>query len=103
MYALTPSTDGFCSNFRGANRSSSYPERVAKTSREREQDARAAKLEHVREQVESGDLVIRTMTDTERAKWAKKRSAVDASSTPAERSRRAAALETRKRRAERHS
>ena len=76
---------------------------MAKTSKEREQEAREAKLEHLREQVASGDVVIRTMTDAERAKWAKRRSAIDASSTPAERARRAAALENRRRRAERNS
>ena len=40
---------------------------MAKTSRERDHEARQAKLEHVREQVASGQLVIREMTDAERA------------------------------------
>jgi hypothetical protein len=76
---------------------------MAKTSRERDQEAREAKLEQVREQVSSGDLVIRTMTDAERAKWAKRRAALDATSTPAERARREAALENRRRRAARNA
>jgi hypothetical protein len=76
---------------------------VAKTSREREQEAREAKLEHVREQVSTGELVIRTMTASERKTWAKRAREIDASSTPAERARRQAALENRRRRAQRHS
>jgi hypothetical protein len=76
---------------------------VAKTSRERDHEAREAKLEHVREQVASGELVVRKMTDAERAEWAKQRGKLDASSTPAERARRAAAVENRRKRAERLS
>ena len=76
---------------------------VAKTSRERDHEARQAGLEHVREQVSSGNLVIRQMTDAERAKWAKRRVALDDSSTSAERAGRAAAIEGRRRRAERRS
>ena len=37
-----------------------------KTARERAEEKRLEKLELVREQVESGDLVIRQMTDEER-------------------------------------
>ena len=37
-----------------------------KTTRERAEEKREAKLEQVREQVESGSLVIRQMTDEER-------------------------------------
>jgi hypothetical protein len=37
-----------------------------KTTRERAEEKRAEKLERVREQVESGSLVIRQMTDEER-------------------------------------
>jgi hypothetical protein len=76
---------------------------VAKTTRERELEARQAKLEHVREQVESGELVIRTMTGAEKARWEEQRQKLDSSSTPAERARRAAALENRRRRIERLS
>jgi hypothetical protein len=37
-----------------------------KTTREKAEEKRQAKLEHVREQVENGSLVIRKMTDDER-------------------------------------
>ena len=40
-----------------------------KTSRERADEKRAEKLEHVREQVESGSLVIRPMTEAERRRY----------------------------------
>ena len=40
-----------------------------KTSRERAEEKRQAKLEVVREQVESGSLVIRKMTDEERRQY----------------------------------
>jgi len=40
-----------------------------KTTRERADQKREAKLEIVREQVESGSLVIRQMTDEERSKY----------------------------------
>ena len=76
---------------------------MAKTGRERDYEARQAKLEHVREQVSSGRLVIRKMTKAERAKWATRRGIIEASSTPAERARRAAAIESQRRRAERLS
>jgi hypothetical protein len=79
----------------------SYPSNVAKTSRERELEARQAKLEHVQEQVASGELVIRTMTAAEKAKWSKQRRQFDANATPSERASRAAALENRRRRAKR--
>ena len=74
---------------------------MAKTSREREDEVREAKLAHMRDQISSGQLVIREMTDDERAKWAKRRDMIDESSTPTERARRAAALRNRRRRAER--
>jgi hypothetical protein len=38
-----------------------------KTQREREAEQRQAKLERIREQVDAGSLVIRKMTDAERA------------------------------------
>jgi hypothetical protein len=74
---------------------------VAKTTRERDEEARQAKLDHVQEQVESGELVIRTMTAAEKAKWAEDLKKRDAKMTPAERARRAAALENRRRRSKR--
>jgi hypothetical protein len=40
-----------------------------KSTRERAEEKRAAKLELVREQVENGSLVIRTMTDEERRQY----------------------------------
>ena len=40
-----------------------------KTSRERAEAKRAEKLEVVREQVKSGSLVIRQMTDEERRRY----------------------------------
>ena len=40
-----------------------------KTTRERAQERREAKLELVREQVASGSLVIRQMTDEERRRY----------------------------------
>ena len=76
---------------------------MAKTSRERDHEARQAKLEHVREQVASGQLVIREMTDAERVRWAKRGASSEARSTPAERARRAAAVENRRKRAVRLS
>ena len=58
--------------------------------------ARKAKLERIREQVSSGDLVIRKMTKTERDRWARQQAAVEAKLTPAERTRRAAAVKARR-------
>lgn len=40
-----------------------------KTARERADEKREAKLESVREQVQSGSLVIREMTDEERRRY----------------------------------
>ncbi|MDH4103066.1 MAG: hypothetical protein OEW52_10550 [Thermoleophilia bacterium] len=76
---------------------------MAKTSRERDQEARQAKLEHVREQVASGQLVIREMTDAERVTWDKRHASSEARSTPAELARRAVAVENRRKRAARLS
>lgn len=42
-----------------------------KTQREREEAQRKAKLDRIQEQVEDGSLVIRQMTDAERARFAK--------------------------------
>lgn len=44
-----------------------------KTQRERDDDARKLKLEQIREQVKSGQLVIRKMTAKERAAYQAKR------------------------------
>ncbi|HEY5389147.1 MAG TPA: hypothetical protein VIJ83_01225 [Solirubrobacteraceae bacterium] len=40
-----------------------------KTARERAEERRDEKLELIREQVEAGSLVIRTMTDEERKQY----------------------------------
>lgn len=74
---------------------------MAKTSRERADEAREAQLEHIRNQVSSGDLVIREMTNAERTKWAEQRAATEVGSTSAERVRRQAVLNSRRRKAER--
>ena len=76
---------------------------MAKTSRERDHDARQAKLELVREQVASGQLVIREMSKAERARWAKQTASSEARFTPDERARRAVAVENRRKRAARFS
>jgi hypothetical protein len=46
-----------------------------KTQREREAEQRQLKLDRMKEQVDEGSLVIRKMTDEERARFEKKRSA----------------------------
>jgi hypothetical protein len=43
----------------------------AKTQREREAEQRKAKLDRIQEQVDEGSLVIRQMTDEERARFPK--------------------------------
>jgi hypothetical protein len=70
---------------------------MAKTQRERDQEQREAKLERIRDQVSTGDLTIRKMTDAERTKWAKHREESETLASPADR-RRAAAAERRRRR-----
>jgi len=71
---------------------------VARTRREREHDARQAKLDSVREQVASGTLVIREMSTAERTRWTRQQAVSDARATPSEQARRATALENRRRR-----
>ena len=68
---------------------------------ERAAEARQAKLEHIREQVSSGALVIRQMTRAERVKWDKQRATFEATFTQAERTRRDTLLRQRRQRAER--
>jgi hypothetical protein len=67
---------------------------------ERAGEARQAKLEHIREQVSSGALVIRQMTRAERARWDKQRATLEATLTQAERTRRDSLLRNRRQRAE---
>ena len=64
-------------------------------------EERQAKLEHIREQVSSGALVIRQMTRAERAMWGKQRAMLEATFTQAERTRRDSLLRQRRQRAER--
>jgi hypothetical protein len=74
---------------------------MAKTQRERDQAAREAKLDRIQEQVSSGDLTIRKMSDEEREKWAKHREETETTASPADRRRAAAAQRRRQRRAAR--
>jgi hypothetical protein len=76
---------------------------VKKTTLERDRERHEAKLEQVREQVATGQLVIRQMTRAEKTRWAAESKRFDASSTPDERARRAHALENRRKRAARLS
>lgn len=64
---------------------------MAKTRQEREDDAREGKLEHIRDQVSSGELVVRQMTDSERAHWDDHSATSDRQATSEERKRRDAA------------
>ena len=68
---------------------------------ERAAEEREAKLEHIREQVSSGALVIRQMTRAERVRWNKQRAILEANFTAAERTRRDSVLRNRRQRAER--
>jgi hypothetical protein len=72
---------------------------VMRTTREVAAEAHQAKLEHIREQVSSGALVIRKMTSAEYAKWENQRAALEAKWTPAERARSASVLKNRRARA----
>jgi hypothetical protein len=74
---------------------------MAKTQRERDQEARDLKLERIKDQVQTGDLTIRKMTEAERAKWAKHRAETETAATPADKRRAAAAERRRRRRATR--
>ena len=70
---------------------------MAKTRHEREDDAREGLLGHIRDQVSSGELVVRQMTDSERAHWDDHSAASDRQATPQERTRRDAARKKRDR------
>jgi hypothetical protein len=69
---------------------------MAKTRGEREEDAREGLLEHIRDQVSSGELVVRQMTDSERTRWDDHSAASDRQATPEERKRRDAARKKRR-------
>ena len=79
----------------------SYTLKVKKTTLERDRERHDAKLEHVQEQVASGQLVIRQMTRTEQTRWAAHTRKLEAGSTPEQRTRRASGLENRRKRAAR--
>lgn len=76
---------------------------MAKTTREREQHAREGRLEHIRDQVSSGELVVRQMTDSERSHWDDHSVASDRQATPEERTRRDAARKKRRDRDKRNA
>jgi hypothetical protein len=76
---------------------------MARTTRERDEDAREGRLEHMRGQVSSGELVVRQMTDAERAHWDDQSAASDRQATPEERTRRDAALKKRRDRDKRNA
>jgi hypothetical protein len=75
--------------------------KVKKTTLERDRERRTAKLELVQAQVASGQLVIRQMTRAEQARWAAHTRKIEASSSPDQRTRMAAGLENRRKRAAR--
>jgi hypothetical protein len=58
-----------------------------KTQREREAEQRQMKLDRMQEQVDDGSLVIRKMTDEERARFESKRRARPAGSNAKRRGR----------------
>jgi hypothetical protein len=64
---------------------------MAKTTRERDEDVREGRLEHIRDQVSSGELVVRQMTESERTRWDDHSAVSDRQATPQERTRRDAA------------
>ena len=76
---------------------------MARTAREREEDAREARREHFRDQVSSGELVVRQMTDSERAQWDEHSSASDRQATPEQRTRRDAARKNKRNRDKRNA
>ena len=59
-----------------------------KTQRERDADKRKEKLDLINQQVESGSLVIRKMTDKERKKYAPSKSEEERAAASAKRRRR---------------
>ena len=74
---------------------------MAKTRNEREDDEREERLEHMREQISSGELVVRQMTKSERRQWQERSIAFDDQATLEERSRLDAARQQRHERVER--
>jgi hypothetical protein len=76
---------------------------MARTRQEREADAREEQLEHIRDQISSGELVVRQMTNSERVRWEDHSAAVDRQATPDERTRRDAARKKRRDRNKRNA
>ena len=70
---------------------------MAKTTHERQEDAREERLAHIRDQISSGELVVRQMTASERIRWDERSAASDLQATPDERTRRDAARKKRDR------
>jgi hypothetical protein len=68
---------------------------MARTRNEREDDEREERLEHMREQISSGELVVRQMTASERRHWEERSAAFQDHATPDERTRREAARQKR--------
>lgn len=67
---------------------------------QRKRERREEKLERMREQVASGELIVRQMSPAERTKWAERQREFEAKSSSAERDRRARAVKLRVKRAE---
>jgi hypothetical protein len=64
---------------------------MARTRDEREDDEREKRLEHMRVQVSSGELVMRQMTASERRQWKERSDSFEFHATPQERAARRAA------------
>jgi hypothetical protein len=62
---------------------------------ERKKGARSA-LRNIRDQISSGELVVRQMTASERRRWDERSAASDLQATPEERTRRDAARKKRR-------
>ena len=68
---------------------------TGKSRDEREHDERQGRLEDMRDQISSGDLVVRQMTASERRHWEERSASFDIHATPEERTRRDAARRKR--------
>lgn len=63
--------------------------------RQRAYEKRELRLEKMRNQIASGDLTVRQMTNDERARWNDRSAAAERDATPEERARRESALRAR--------
>ena len=70
---------------------------MAKTSWQREDEKRKARLEEMRDKIASGELTVRQMTPEERERWNSQSAATEALLPAEERTRRNAALKKRAR------